>query len=92
MLPPSQAFPRLSGSTEQARSERTRDKWEAREGDDGNERRARAGTDPSHHSFPTPPKIARDLERGRYQCKFSVNKCPPFSLLLAATPIAFSSY
>lgn len=51
MLPPPQASPRLSGSTEQARSERTRDKWEAREGDDGNERRARAGSDPSHHSF-----------------------------------------
>ena len=45
MLPPPQASPRLSGSTEQARSERTRDKWEAREGDDGNERRARAGSE-----------------------------------------------
>ena len=83
----------LSGSTEQARSERTRDKWEAQEGDDGNERRARVGSDPSHHSFRSPPKIASDLERGRYQCKFSVNKfsvnkCPPFS----STPIAFSSY
>ena len=41
---------------------------------------------------PFTPKIASDWERGRYQCKFSVNKCTPFSLLLAATPIAFSSY
>jgi len=65
-LPPPQAFPTLSESMEQARSKRTRDQggfhrptfirpaidqWEAREGDDGNERRARAGSDPSHHSF-----------------------------------------
>ena len=40
-----QAFPRLSGEKEQARSARAGDKREAPEGDDGNERRARAGND-----------------------------------------------
>ena len=50
-LPLPQAFHGSSGNKEQARIARTRDNWEAREGDDGNERRARVGSDPSHHSF-----------------------------------------
>ena len=40
-----QAFPRLSGEKEQARSARAGDKREAQEGDDGNEPRAQAGND-----------------------------------------------
>ena len=40
-----QAFPRLSGEKEQARSARAGDKREAQKGDDGNERKARAGND-----------------------------------------------
>ena len=58
LLPPPQAFPRLSGNTRFARAG---DKREAQEGDDENERRPRAGSDgkeedrddffsPSHHS------------------------------------------
>ena len=44
-MPPSQAFQRLSEEHRQVRSARAGDKREAREGDDGNERRERATGD-----------------------------------------------
>ena len=44
-MPPSQAFQRLREGQGQARSARAGDKREAQEGDDGNERRARATGD-----------------------------------------------
>jgi len=44
-MPPSQAFQRLSEEHGQARSARAGDKQEAREGNDGNECRARATGD-----------------------------------------------
>ena len=91
MLPPPQALPRVSGSTEQARSERTRDKWEAREGDDGNERRARVGSDPSHHSF-HPRRSRATWNEVDTSANFLLVNVQPFSLLLAAAPIAFRSY
>ena len=91
VLPPPQALPRLNGSREQARSERPRDKWEAREGDDGNERRARAGSDPSYHSF-HPRRSRATGNEVNISANVLLINVQLFSLLLTATPIAFSSY
>ena len=78
LLPPPQAFPRLSG--EHARAG---DKRETREGDDGNERRARAFSLPLitpfvPSRFPVkinpkyPPKIDRERLRTRLQIFFLI--------------------